>query len=715
MSQPTQTRELEPLPFKVDPHMLEDLGLNLYSNLPRVLVEFVANAYDADASEASIVIDFDDVQRHRYAVRNRGATSNQPPLPLAGQSDAVPDDPQMEGILPDDVAITIQDNGHGMSLEEMKEKFLVAGRRRREKDGSHSPGNRLLMGRKGVGKLAGFGVARKIEVISKTDQASNAHRIVLDFDSIMHVTDTRSVKVPTFIVSPEEHNLGQKGTRIVLSRLVSESLRSREDTIRRSIGDHFALIDSDDFSVLFNGSPATPTERTFAYAWPEREQLSHSELVEKELEIEESGQTVRFRYRLRFVGDHAALKASERGVRIYAHKRLAAAPSLLQADTNMHGFRMVDYLDGVVHADFIDDQPRDYIATDRQGLRWETPLLNPVREFLSEEIKEACKNYQKIRDAAKENEVEEDDFTKQLIDSSELSQRERRLAIAICVRLAAHHRQGVAADDYREQAQLLVGAVGKGEIFGAIANIASQPSPGLHELATEVTKLTHAEIDQTLGVVRTRIKAIEALRRIVVTVDFKGGNNESELHQLLKKNPWLIDPTYFEFLSSDRATSTWIPRLEEKLEIGSSVPAEYDPTTPAETSPQGKNLRPDLVFLLGNQGLSRLVIVELKAPNTPLQNQHLSQLQDYMRIAEAYFESDRYVGSPPSVEGYLIGSFADDSSTAREVERLKYNIAKRDIGADWVVFDLQHLLDRTLLAHKEFLEIYDRLNVADSP
>jgi hypothetical protein len=37
------------LKFRVAAHIVEDLGLNLYTDLPRVLVEYVANAHDADS------------------------------------------------------------------------------------------------------------------------------------------------------------------------------------------------------------------------------------------------------------------------------------------------------------------------------------------------------------------------------------------------------------------------------------------------------------------------------------------------------------------------------------------------------------------------------------------------------------------------------------------------------------------------------------------
>ena len=45
------------LEFKVAPHAIEDLGSNLYTGFPKVLAEFVANAYDADATKVEIEFD----------------------------------------------------------------------------------------------------------------------------------------------------------------------------------------------------------------------------------------------------------------------------------------------------------------------------------------------------------------------------------------------------------------------------------------------------------------------------------------------------------------------------------------------------------------------------------------------------------------------------------------------------------------------------------
>src|SRR3546814_11042205 len=72
-----------------------------------------------------------------------------------------------------DIAITITDNGHGMSPDDVEKKFLPINRKRRlDANGTESnvrseSGLRHVMGRKGLGKLAGFGAATKVVIRTK--------------------------------------------------------------------------------------------------------------------------------------------------------------------------------------------------------------------------------------------------------------------------------------------------------------------------------------------------------------------------------------------------------------------------------------------------------------------------------------------------------------------------------------------------------------------
>ena len=116
----------DPRPFRmtIDLNVLNHLGINLYSNNPAVLAEAVANAWDADAENVDVTID---------------AASGR---------------------------VVIEDDGHGMSSDDINAKFLRVGRRRRDDEPLTTKHRRPVMGRKGIGKLSLFSIADTIEVQS---------------------------------------------------------------------------------------------------------------------------------------------------------------------------------------------------------------------------------------------------------------------------------------------------------------------------------------------------------------------------------------------------------------------------------------------------------------------------------------------------------------------------------------------------------------------
>src|SRR5579862_7276221 len=104
--------ESHPYTMRLSLSVLDHLGLNLYSNIPAVLSEVVANAWDADAKSVGIVIDL-------------GAGT-----------------------------ISVTDDGIGMTASDLNDRFLFVGYKRREAGLSQTPTGRPVMGRKGIGKLS---------------------------------------------------------------------------------------------------------------------------------------------------------------------------------------------------------------------------------------------------------------------------------------------------------------------------------------------------------------------------------------------------------------------------------------------------------------------------------------------------------------------------------------------------------------------------------
>ena len=87
----------KPYRMKFDVGTIKHLGLQMYSTLPQVIGELVANGWDANATKVEITI---------------------PKTPIDEETSQ----------------IVITDNGDGMSDEDVREKYLIIGRDRREKE-----------------------------------------------------------------------------------------------------------------------------------------------------------------------------------------------------------------------------------------------------------------------------------------------------------------------------------------------------------------------------------------------------------------------------------------------------------------------------------------------------------------------------------------------------------------------------------------------------
>ena len=113
-------------PLSIEPSILELLGPSLYTNIYYVLAELIANAYDAQAKNVYIMAAKD--------------------------------------------SITVEDDGMGMTYEEVKDHYLAVAQESRttEADTYTRDGSRRRMGRKGIGKLAALSVSENVLVQTRS-------------------------------------------------------------------------------------------------------------------------------------------------------------------------------------------------------------------------------------------------------------------------------------------------------------------------------------------------------------------------------------------------------------------------------------------------------------------------------------------------------------------------------------------------------------------
>lgn len=129
---------------------VDKLGVKLYDRVSAVIAELVANCYDADATHVEVTAPMDEL--------------------LASKSGGIVTD---KGF-----SIEVTDDGCGMTPDEMNEFYLVVGAERRndpKRGDTSKKHHRKVMGRKGVGKLAPFGVCKNLEIISSGGSKVDGH------------------------------------------------------------------------------------------------------------------------------------------------------------------------------------------------------------------------------------------------------------------------------------------------------------------------------------------------------------------------------------------------------------------------------------------------------------------------------------------------------------------------------------------------------------
>jgi hypothetical protein len=682
--------------------MLESLGLNMYTSIGKSLSEFVANAYDADATKVEIDIPFAQIDAERTLLRDRAKEEVQ-----KGTRDkfTVLVDP-----LPETVKITVTDNGHGMLPTEIRDKLLVISRNRRKDSPVSENGTRHVMGRKGLGKLAGFGTAQRITVWSKRESETFATEFTMDYDLIENndrVSDSSFQATYHDGMDEQTH-----GTTITLRGLRCDSLKASEETIRGVLAQNFALL-GQAFEVRLNSEPVVEPPAEYEFIYPPAEQCDNDGFGTQVVTVNEMLDfPIRFqvRFRARDTDDalpdaplqaRGSLPASRRGARIYCNGRLAAGPTLLNLQTGMHNFHSQAYMECVVHADEIDRQAIDHIGTNRADLKGDSEVVEALRDAVTEIMRLALYDHSKFRDQKAASQVETDEFSQGLLSQVQsLSKDVRGPARRLLQTLAAS--AGVKSELYKAAAPLVFESMNAGEVLTKLVALEQDPK-SLPILAHELLELARIENRDVLKLYRARHRGIEGLRKLVerARANWKKGQRfENDLQRLLKENPWLVKPEFTRYLTSDKPLADVAKHLTQLLKIDDAA-AEQESDTDGEIVDQDN--RPDLVFaMVDAQNPTAVTIVELKTPNYPLRIEHLNQLEGYMMRVEDYLKS-KFTG-PMSVRGYLIGD-TDQDSKSEAVKLLNKKHLEAGPLSTWEVIPLPVLLERAKQIHLDAISV----------
>ena len=140
-----------------------------------------------------------------------------------------------------------------MDASTVQERYLVVGRNRRSEDHGVS-GGRKVMGRKGIGKLAGFGLAEKVTVVTWTARAARAVQFSMSLQELKGDARTaHEIQFPWTEVD-KEAGWSESGTRIELSELRHTTPLDTE-SLRETLARRFSRTTRGEMVISINDDP----------------------------------------------------------------------------------------------------------------------------------------------------------------------------------------------------------------------------------------------------------------------------------------------------------------------------------------------------------------------------------------------------------------------------------------------------------------------------
>lgn len=345
-------------------NVLNHLGIGLYSNVPAVLSEIVANAWDADATEVQIDI---DLRRDE---------------------------------------ITIKDNGCGMSKEDINNKYLTVGYSKRTVEPGKTIKGRDPMGRKGIGKLSVFSIADVIEVYSVKGRERNA--LMMNRQDIQEYIKGKAEG--EYFPAPLNTDMIDfpNGTKIILRQL-QKNINRAEEFLRKRLARRFSIIAAkNDFRVLINGAEITAKDRDYydrlEYIWYMGDEsqpiLADCKNIEKAIKLDavvdpEAIPPYKVKGWIGTVDEQKSLSDENNAIIIYAHGKLVQEDILKDFK---EGGVYAQYLIGEIEADFLDlDDKDDIVTSDRQRLKEEDSRTDALKKFIRTVLKTIQNQWTNLR------------------------------------------------------------------------------------------------------------------------------------------------------------------------------------------------------------------------------------------------------------------------------------------------------------------------------
>ena len=618
-------------------NIVKHLGVQMYAGRPvPAIAELISNSWDADARKVEVRLPLDEAW-----------------------------DPNDQGQF-----IEVSDNGNGMDWDMVRDAYLDVGRDRREAESTdRSPDGRLLQGRKGVGKLAGFGIADLLEVqtVHKNKDSTVGKKVLLWFR--LDLADLKRAKgpVPVNVVfagpvsSAPPGCRRTKGTTITLRRLHLRKAQNA-DRFHHSMAQRFLLI-GPRFRVRINGQPLREEDIELQWRWPKTgwtvDQIAGSGPVS---------------YWIGFTPEPRKQNEGElSGILIFTRGKISQEATFFDISggvTGQHGLR---YMVGMVKVEWLDAgvTAPDLIATHRGSIAWESPQGAAFQEWGQRLVRKYLSEWAKLRTALREKQIK--DVSPQVRRRIEgLAPSYKDAALQFVDRFKSVEME---PREFEDILSWFLDALENATLRSVLQKLRETDVADLQQLDDLLSKMEIRTAVTLLQIIDSNLAAIGTLERM----HLQNARERGVLAKHLENNPWLIDVTWM-LNKAEARVSTWIQKefgLEPRNQDGDDDRADF--------------------FCVGVGGT--LHIVEIK------RGAHIATAEDMLQADKyrAYVVQRFNELTEPSAIKY---GFVQSHLIAAELDKDAQRIKQAYADKGWVLFATwDDLVERAKQTHHQYRTI----------
>jgi hypothetical protein len=692
--------------MKISRLTVDKLGVKLYDRVSAVIAELVANSYDADATKVTISAPMGEYLATRVndQIKDRG------------------------------YEIVVADNGIGMTPDEVNRFYLRVGseRRKDERGGVSKKFSRKVMGNKGVGKLAPFGICQEIELLTaggkrvsgknengkQTNGYLRAH-LILDRDEILQDQEFDYQPIPGDL---DETVAKSTGTKIVLRFFANRKVPTIED-FSRQLAQRFGVKSSDWKVELIDAvkTPSDPKYKTeigaFAINTMENTEINFKPGDAGEVEhrafdsdgVAVDGISAGFVYEGKnypVTGWVAYAKEPYKddlmaGVRVYCRGKIAAQTTVFNRRAGFTGEHDVrSYLVGELHADWL-DETEDLIQTDRRDILWSHELGQEFEKWGQTIVKKIGtrsrdpmkkKTWDRFKEVSKLDERVRDAFPRE--DQESLRNQAFTVAKLIGQTIRADEVEDPEHVESFVQLSLMLAPV---ITLDEKLRAAGEATDSTLDVVTDILKTARiAELASFGRIAADRIRVIENVETLKDDPD----TLESAFQVLIQRAPWLIDPQWSP-ITANQSFSTLRNEFAKfyQQKTGETLNLENftDPSKRAD-------------FVMSNQDAT-VQIIEIKKPHHKLMDVEVDRIVKYRDLMEEFLGMDGHEEFKRLFPNFRITLVCDtvklDGTRKQAFEGMKKSGELTHIT--WKVFLL-----KTRQMHKSFLDEAERLKRIDS-